>query len=150
MRVVLQRVRSASVDVEGETVAAIDRGLVALVGVGEASTGDDARWLADKTAGLRVFPDGRGSMQRSVEEVGGAVLAVSQVTLYGDASGSGRRPSFDTAAGPQAGRRLYEAYCQALPVPVEQGVFGAHMDIRMLADGPVTIVLERESGRADA
>ena len=145
MQVVLQRVRRAAVTVDGAVTGAIDLGLMALIGVGHASTDDDARWLAAKTEGLRVFADDEGRMNRSVADVGGGVLAISQFTLYGDAS-KGRRPSFIDAAEPEEGRRLYEVYCDALTVPCGRGVFGAHMDIEMLADGPVTMILRRESG----
>lgn len=145
MQVVLQRVSSAEVVVAGKVTGAIGHGLVALVGVGHASTADDAAWLARKTTALRVFADADGKMNRSVADVGGEVLAISQFTLYGDAS-KGNRPSFVKAAPPEAGEQLYDAYCAALTVPVGRGVFGAHMDIRMVADGPVTIRLVRESG----
>lgn len=145
MKVVLQRVSQASVTVAGQRVGEIGSGLVALVGVGHASTEDDAAWLATKSAQLRVFPDDEGLMNRSIADVGGAVLAISQFTLYGDAR-KGRRPSFVAAADPAWGQRCYEAYCDALPVTVARGVFGAHMDIAMVADGPVTILLERASG----
>lgn len=145
MRVVLQRVRSAAVAVDGEEVGRVGHGLLALVGVGVASTPDDAAWLAAKTAGLRVFADGEGRMNRSVDEVDGGVLAISQFTLYGDTR-KGRRPSFVTAAAPEDGDRLYRAYCDALAgagVPVARGVFGADMQITAHLDGPVTILLER-------
>lgn len=145
MQVVLQRVRRAAVRVDDEVVAAIGAGLVALVGVGHRSTEADARWLADKTAALRVFPDADGRMNRSLVDVGGGVLAISQFTLYGDAS-KGRRPSFVQAAEPARADALYTAYCEALPVPVEKGVFGAYMLIDLTADGPVTLRLVRESG----
>jgi D-aminoacyl-tRNA deacylase len=144
MQVVLQRVSRAAVAVEGRTVGSIGAGLVALVGVGRESTEDDARWLAAKTADLRVFADDEGRMNRSLRDVGGAVLAISQFTLYGDAS-RGRRPSFVAAAEPARGRALYEAYCAALDVPVATGVFGAHMVIDLTADGPVTIRLTRST-----
>lgn len=147
MRVVVQRVSRAAVSVEGEVTGEIGRGLFALVGVGKASTEDDARWLARKTQGLRVFPDDDGLMNLSLEDVGGGVLAVSQFTLYGDVS-KGRRPSFVGAAPPEVGERLYELYCDRLDVPVGRGVFGAHMDIDLVADGPVTLVLERATGTA--
>ena len=143
MRIVLQRVRRASVTVEGELVGAVEHGLFALVGVGRTSTPGDARWLARKTEGLRVFADDEGLMNRSVADVGGGVLAVSQFTLYGDVS-KGRRPSFIAAADPDAGNALYETYCDALTVPVGRGVFGAHMVIDAEADGPVTLLLESE------
>lgn len=145
MQVVLQRVNRAAVAVDGAVVGEIGLGLVALVGVGHRSTAADAAWLAAKTTGLRVFADGEGRMNRSLAEVGGGVLAISQFTLYGDVS-KGRRPSFVDAAPPEVGQQLYEAYCDALEVPVARGVFGAHMVIDMVADGPVTLTLRRESG----
>lgn len=141
MRVVLQRVSRAAVTVDGEVVGAIGAGLVALVGVGRGSTDADARWLAAKTEALRVFSDEAGLMNRSVADVGGAVLAISQFTLYGDVS-KGRRPSFVSAAEPAMGEQLYRSYCDALTVPVQRGIFGAHMVIDLAADGPVTILLE--------
>ncbi len=144
MRVVIQRVRAASVTVEGAEVGAIGLGLVALVGVGQESTDADAVWLAAKTQQLRVFADTQGRMNRSLEEVGGSVLAISQFTLYGDAR-KGRRPSFVAAAEPSEGARLYEAYCDALTVPCVRGVFGAHMQIDLSADGPVTLTLDHAS-----
>lgn len=147
MQVVLQRAQRAAVRVGGEEVGAIGVGLLALVGVGRASTEDDARWLAAKTESLRLFADQDGRMNRSVEEVGGSVLAISQFTLHGDAR-KGRRPSFVEAAGPETGERLYRVYCEALTVPTATGVFGAHMEIELLADGPVTIRLSRTDGRA--
>ncbi len=145
MRVLLQRVSRAAVRVDGEVVGQIGHGLVALVGVGRESTDEDAAWLASKTVDLRVFADDEGRMNRSLRDVGGAVLAISQFTLYGDVS-RGRRPSFIKAADPDEGDRLYRAYCEALDVPVERGVFGAHMEIELTADGPVTILLERAGG----
>ena len=155
MRVVLQRVQRAAVAVvdgpgrapsAGRVVGAIGKGLFALVGVGRDSTEADARWLAAKTEALRVFPDDQGRMNRSLADLGGQLLAVSQFTLYADAS-RGRRPSFVAAADPDHGNRCYEAYCAALSVPVQRGVFGAHMVIDVVADGPVTILLQREAGR---
>jgi D-tyrosyl-tRNA(Tyr) deacylase len=143
VQVVLQRVRSAAVRVDGQVTGAVGAGLLALVGVGHASTEDDARWLAVKTEGLRVFADDDGLMNRSVAEVRGGVLAVSQFTLYGDTR-KGRRPSFVGAAAPERAQELYEAYCEALTVPVGRGVFGAHMTIGAELDGPVTLLLRRE------
>ena len=145
MKVVLQRVQRAAVHVDGEVTGEIGLGLVALVGVGRQSTDTDARWLAAKAEGLRVFADDAGRMNRSVAEVGGGVLAISQFTLYADAE-KGRRPSFLDAAEPEEGRRLYDVFCQTLTVPCGRGVFGAHMVIDIVADGPVTILLERGSG----
>jgi D-tyrosyl-tRNA(Tyr) deacylase len=147
VQVVLQRVRSAAVSVDGVVTGAVGLGLFALVGVGHLSTEDDARWLAAKTEALRVFGDAEGLMNRSVAEVGGGVVAVSQFTLYGDTR-KGRRPSFLDAAAPERAQALYEAYCDALTVPVGRGVFGAHMDIDASLDGPVTLLLRRESGSA--
>lgn len=143
MRVVLQRVRRAAVTVDDEVVGRVGSGLLALVGVGRDSTAADAEWLAAKTCQLRMFNDERGFMNHSVADVGGGVLAVSQFTLYGDTR-KGRRPSFVHAAEPERGSALYDRYCGALTVPVERGVFGAHMVIEAVADGPVTLVLERE------
>lgn len=135
--------------VDGAVTGRIDQGLMALVGVGHASTEADARWLADKAQGLRVFADDEGRMNRSVVDVGGGILAISQFTLYGNAD-RGRRPSFIDAAAPEHGQRLYEVFCDALAVPVGRGVFGAHMDIAMTCDGPVTITLESEGRGAGA
>lgn len=145
MRIVLQRVAAAQVRVGGQVVGRTGPGFYALVGVGHASTADDARWLAAKTEALRVFPDDEGRMNRSVAEIGGGVLAVSQFTLYADTR-RGRRPSFVQAAAPEVADRLYAAYCDALTVPVGRGVFGVHMDIRADLDGPITILLERADG----
>lgn len=147
MQVVVQRVTRAAVVVDAAVVGSIGTGLLALVGVGHHSQHEDARWLAAKTEGLRIFSDDAGQMNRSVIDVGGGVLAISQFTLYGDAS-KGRRPSFRHAAEPEHGRQLYESYCAALSVPVARGVFGAHMRIDMEADGPVTILLRREHGKS--
>lgn len=148
MKAILQRVHAAAVRVDGLVVGEVGRGLLALVGVGDVSTEDDARWLAAKTAGLRVFGDDDGLMNRSVDEVGGGVLAVSQFTLYGDVR-KGRRPSFVHAAAPERGDALYRAYCEELAgagIRTARGVFGAQMRIAADLDGPVTIVLHREAG----
>lgn len=145
MRVVLQRVEQAAVRVDGQTVGEIDEGLLALVGVGASSQATDAAWLAEKTCALRLFSDDAGRMNRSVADVGGAVLAVSQFTLHADTR-KGRRPSFVEAAEPARGAALYEAYCAALSVPHARGVFGAHMQLAITADGPVTILLRSEHG----
>jgi D-tyrosyl-tRNA(Tyr) deacylase len=149
VQVVLQRVSAARVRVDGEVTGAIGPGLYALVGVGRASTAEDARWLAAKTESLRIFADDDGLMNRSVAEVGGGVLAISQFTLYGDTR-KGRRPSFVAAAAPERARALYDAYCDALSVPVGRGVFGAHMVIDATLDGPVTLRLRREGGAGAA
>ncbi len=145
MRVVVQRVSRASVTIGGSVSGAIDRGLLVLVGF---TTGDgpaEVDWMAQKVVGLRIFADDAGKMNRSVEDVGGGVLVVSQFTLYGDAS-KGRRPSFIHAADPSEAVPLYEAFVAAVrarDVPVETGEFGAMMDVELVNDGPVTLVIER-------
>ena len=144
MKLVVQRVTSASVTVDGETVGEIGGGLLVLVGVGHDDTAADAAHLAKKTANLRVFDDESGLMNRSVVDVEGGVLAVSQFTLYGDCS-RGNRPSYIAAARPEKGRRLYEEYVTALGSYVslvETGIFQAEMDVSLVNDGPVTLILE--------
>ena len=144
MRALVQRVAEASVTVDGQVVGEIGAGLLVLLGVTHADTAAEAAWLAGKVAGLRVFEDADGKMNRSVGDVGGAVLAVSQFTLYGDCR-KGRRPSFDSAARPDQARALYEALVaelSALGVPVATGVFQAHMQVALVNDGPVTIMIE--------
>ncbi len=144
MRAVIQRVREASVSVEGREVAAIGPGLLILLGVGQADTAEGARWLAGKVAALRIFEDAEGKMNRSVQEVGGAALVVSQFTLYGDAR-KGRRPSFTGAAPPEAAVPLLRVFVGDLRergLPVQEGVFGARMQVRLVNDGPVTILLD--------
>jgi D-tyrosyl-tRNA(Tyr) deacylase len=144
MRVLLQRVSRASVTVDGEETGAIGRGFLALVGVTHEDDAAAARRLAAKTARLRVFADEAGLMNLALGDVGGAVLAVSQFTLYADTR-RGNRPGFSGAAAPEQGETLYEAYVEALRaegVPVETGIFGAHMAVELVNDGPVTILLE--------
>ena len=144
VRVLLQRVARAAVSVDGAPVGAIGQGFVALVGVGRGDNPAAATRLAAKTAKLRVFEDGAGLMNLALGEVRGAVLAVSQFTLYADTR-KGNRPSFTEAAPPEQGEALYEVYVAALReagVPVETGVFGAHMAVDLVNDGPVTIMLE--------
>lgn len=145
MRVVLQRVQRAGVTVEGRSVGRIERGYCVLVGFRQEDTLEAVRWMADKVAGLRLFADHEEKMNLSLAEVGGAVLVVSQFTLYGDAS-RGRRPSFVEAARPEVARPLYEAFLNALRdlrVPVAAGEFGAMMAVDLVNDGPVTLLLER-------
>jgi len=144
MRILIQRVSRASVTVGGERVAAIDRGYMVLVGVTHGDSAATAGRLAAKTARLRIFADDAGLMNLALAEVGGKVLAVSQFTLYGDAR-RGNRPSFTDAARPEQGEAVFAAFVEALRaegVPVKTGIFGAHMHVELLNDGPVTILLE--------
>ncbi len=144
MRAVLQRVSRAQVAVAGEVIGAIGSGLLVLLGVAPTDTATQAEGLADKVVGLRIFADAAGKMNRSVAEVGGGVLVVSQFTLFGDCR-KGRRPSFLGAAGPDLAVPLYEAFVQAvraLGVPVQTGRFGADMQVELVNDGPVTLVLD--------
>ena len=144
MRAVIQRVNQASVTVGGETVGTIQRGLMVLLGVARGDAAVDAAFLADKTAGLRIFEDGAGKMNLSVEEVGGGILVVSQFTLLGDCR-KGRRPGFTEAAAPQLADALYEAYVDALRnrgLTVATGVFQAEMQVALINDGPVTLLLD--------
>ena len=146
MRVVVQRVSGARVVVDGAVVGAIGRGLLVLLGVAGGDTAEDARWLADKVVGLRLFPDAEGKMNLGVADVGGAVLVVSQFTLYGDAR-KGRRPSFVEAAGPDVAIPLYEAFInavKALGIPTATGRFGAMMQVELVNDGPVTLMVDKE------
>ncbi|MBE2199299.1 MAG: D-tyrosyl-tRNA(Tyr) deacylase [Anaerolinea sp.] len=147
MKVLIQRVSSGSVTVDGAVVGAIGRGFVVLVGVTHTDTRAAAEWLANKVAGLRVFEDDAGKMNLSLLDVGGAVLVVSQFTLYGDAR-KGKRPSFTDAAPPEIAAPLVDYFCdqlRALGLPVATGVFGAHMAVAIHNDGPVTLLLEREA-----
>jgi D-aminoacyl-tRNA deacylase len=144
MRVVLQRVKEARVEVASATVGAISSGLLILIGVTFTDTQQDAEYLADKVINLRIFPDEEGRMNRSILEVGGSLLVVSQFTLYGDCR-KGRRPSFDRAAPPEQARRLYEYFIERLTsrnIIVQTGVFQAEMQVHLVNDGPVTFVLD--------
>ena len=146
MRVVLQRVRRGRVSVDGDRIAVIERGLVILIGVGQADTASEAEWLAEKCAVLRVFEDEQGKTNLSVQDVGGEVLVVSQFTLYADTR-KGRRPSFINAAPPEIAQPLVDRFVDhlgGLGVSVQKGVFGAHMLVEIENDGPVTIILERD------
>ncbi|MEX2608147.1 MAG: D-aminoacyl-tRNA deacylase [Kiritimatiellia bacterium] len=149
MRIVLQRVRVARVEVEGRCVGEIGCGFLLLVGVGKQDTPEDARWLARKIAGLRVFPDAEGKMNVALAEVGGSCLAVSQFTLYGDCR-KGFRPGFTDAAPPEQGRAGFNRFVTDLReqgVDVETGVFQADMRVTLENEGPVTLILERENGQ---
>ena len=144
MRAVIQRVANACVVVEGREVGSIERGLCLLLGVGEGDSEKDADWLAEKIVYLRIFEDEDGKMNRSLLDVGGDILAVSQFTLLGDARG-GRRPSFITAARPEVADSMYEALVErwrSEGVHVETGRFGADMKVSLVNDGPVTILLD--------
>ncbi|MCA9134533.1 MAG: D-tyrosyl-tRNA(Tyr) deacylase [Planctomycetales bacterium] len=144
MRAVIQRVRRASVTVDGECLSAIEQGLLVLLGVEQEDNERDARYLADKTIGLRIFEDEQGLMNRSLVDCGGAVLVVSQFTLLGDVR-RGRRPSFVSAAAPEVARHWYEYYCQVLAaagLAVGQGRFQADMQVALVNDGPVTILVD--------
>ena len=141
---VIQRVLQARVEVEGSTVGSIGRGLLVFVGVGQNDNTADADYLADKIARLRIFPDAEGKMNLDVQQVGGAVLVISQFTLYGEAR-RGNRPGFQDAAPAEQARILYEYLVQALRLrglKVETGVFQASMLVELINDGPVTIYLD--------
>lgn len=144
MRAVIQRVSEASVTVDQKTVGAIGQGLMVLLGVAQGDTSQEAKALAEKTAGLRIFEDDAGKMNRSVEEIGGSLLVVSQFTLLGDCR-KGRRPGFTDAAPPELADQLYEEYVAALRsrgVNVATGVFRADMQVALVNDGPVTMLLD--------
>jgi len=146
MRAVVQRVSQAEVRVEGRLVGGIGRGLLVLLGVAREDTPETGKVLAEKIANLRIFDDDQGRMNRSLLEAGGAVLCVSQFTLYGDCR-KGRRPSYDRAAPPEAARALYDSFVEslrALNVKVETGEFRAMMDVELVNDGPVTLLLDSE------
>ncbi len=146
MRVVLQRVKSASVTVGGERISAVGPGLLLLVGVALGDGYAEANWLAEKVAGLRIMGDEEGKMNLSVRDVGGEILAVSQFTLLADTR-KGKRPSFVGAAPPEEAEPLFDYFCERLHAAgvgsVKTGSFGAKMDVALVNDGPVTIVLER-------
>ena len=145
MKVVLQRVSRASVTIDGRVAGAIERGFCLLVGFTHGDTTAQVDWMAEKVAGLRLFSDAEGKMNLGLEDIGGAVLVVSQFTLYGDAS-KGRRPSFIDAARPEAAVPLYERFVAAFRargLAVAAGEFGADMLVEIHNDGPVTLILER-------
>lgn len=148
MKIVLQRVKSASVAIEGSVVGEIDQGLLLLVGVGPDDTRDDASYLARKIAGMRIFSDENGKMNLSIDQVGGKILSVSQFTLFADTK-KGNRPSFTGAASPEAANKLYEEFNEILRTEygliVETGEFGADMQVSLVNDGPVTILLDTKN-----
>jgi D-tyrosyl-tRNA(Tyr) deacylase len=148
MRAVVQRVSKAWVDVDGETVGAVEQGLLVLLGVQTPDTERDADYLAAKVVTLRIFNDAQGKMNRDVQDIQGGVLIVSQFTLYGDTR-KGRRPSFVQAAPPEQAEHLYEYFLEAAArhaVPIAHGVFGAHMQVHLVNDGPVTLLLDSPGG----
>jgi D-tyrosyl-tRNA(Tyr) deacylase len=149
MKMVIQRVTHASVNVGGSTYGTIRTGLLVFLGISRHDTKTDADYLVDKALGLRIFPDEAGKMNRTVEQAGGALLVVSQFTLYGDCR-RGRRPSFDEAAPPEMALELYNYFVETArrgPVPVETGVFQAMMQVHLTNDGPVTILIDSDSWR---
>lgn len=144
MRIVIQRVKHASVTVDGEVVGKIGEGILLLLGIADTDTESDIKYLADKAAGLRIFRDENDKMNLSLTDIGGEMLIVSQFTLYGDCS-KGRRPSFDAAGKPDFAKIMYEKFCaymQTIVPKVEQGVFGADMQVELLNNGPVTFILD--------
>jgi D-tyrosyl-tRNA(Tyr) deacylase len=148
MKAVIQRVTRASVEVEGRLVGAIDAGLLVLLGVAKGDGDADCRFMIDKLRTLRIFPDDAGKMNRSLTDVGGAILLVSQFTLLGNTK-NGRRPGFEEAAPPDEAKRWYEEVVSRLKAQgtaVETGVFAAHMKVELVNDGPVTFLLDSRSG----
>lgn len=144
MRVVVQRCKKAEVTVHGETVGSIAHGLVLLVGITHGDTEENAAYLADKIAGLRIFEDSEGKMNLGLGDIGGSILSVSQFTLYGDCR-KGKRPSFIDAARPEMALPLYDSFnrmLEAKGIPVATGKFGADMDVELTNWGPVTLILE--------
>lgn len=144
MRLLIQRVSKAKVTVDGKTVGKIGKGVVALVGVSHADTEKDATWLAEKVANLRLFPSDKSEFDRSLLEIGGELLAVSQFTLYGSTK-KGRRPEFTEAAGAEFAKNLYEEFvrkAKLMGLPVAEGVFQAHMEVELANDGPVTFMID--------
>ena len=149
MRAVIQRVQRASVAIGGQTKASIGPGLLILLGVQQDDGPDEAKYLAEKCTGLRVFTDENDKMNRSAADMGGSLLVVSQFTLYGDCR-RGKRPSFIRAARPETAIPLYEAFldhCRASGLPVQSGEFGADMQVELVNDGPVTILLDTDEMR---
>lgn len=148
MRIVLQRVKSASVAIEGSVVGEINQGFLLLVGVGPDDTRDDASYLARKIAGMRIFSDENGKMNLSIDQIEGKILSVSQFTLFADTK-KGNRPSFTGAASPEAANKLYEEFNEILRTEygliIETGEFGADMQVSLVNDGPVTILLDTKN-----
>ena len=146
MKLVVQRVLNAQVDVDGKTVGKIDKGFMVLCGITHEDTEKEADVLARKLCNLRVFEDENGKMNLSLKDVGGELLIISQITLYADTMSSGNRPSFIAAARPEKAEPLYEYFlekCRQENIKVEKGIFGADMKVSLVNDGPVTIILEK-------
>ena len=146
MRAVIQRVSSAGVTVDREKVGSIDRGLVVLLGIRSGDASKDAAWLADKIVHLRIFNDEQGKMNRSLADIGGEMLIVSQFTLYGDCR-KGRRPGYSDAAPPQQAKQLYESFIDlvnGLGITTATGIFQAAMEVTIVNDGPVTLLIDTE------
>lgn len=144
MRSIIQRVKSAQVAVSGEIVGKIDEGLLVLLGVCDEDTEKDLKWLADKIAGLRIFTDSDDKMNLSLEDIDGEILIVSQFTLYGKCK-KGRRPDFTSAGKPQYAEKMYEDFVEYMRTKirkVETGIFGEHMEVSLLNDGPVTLFID--------
>lgn len=144
MRAAIQRVLQGRVETQGQTVGKIDKGLLVYLGVGKGDSVKDAEFMAEKLANLRIFADDAGKMNRSVQDVGGSILLVSNFTLHGDCR-KGRRPGFDAAAEPELAEQLYEKVAEIVAeqgVPVEKGVFGGYMHVSSVNDGPVTFLLD--------
>ncbi|NLW41232.1 MAG: D-tyrosyl-tRNA(Tyr) deacylase [Tissierellia bacterium] len=144
MRAVVQRVARASVTVEEEIVGEISKGLLVLLGVGEEDEDKDLEYMVDKILGLRIFEDEKGKMNLSLLDIGGELLVVSQFTLYGDVR-RGKRPSFTSSAHPEMAEKMYEEFiikCKEKGIKTEKGIFGAHMEVELLNDGPVTILID--------
>ena len=145
MRLVIQRVTRAQVDIDGKTVGKIDKGFMVLIGITHNDTEQTADYLASKLCNLRVFEDENGKMNLSLKEVGGSLLLISQFTLYADCNG-GNRPAFIDAARPDVAEPLYEYFCKKCAekdIVVQKGIFGADMKVSLLNDGPVTIIMEK-------
>lgn len=147
MRAVIQRVKRGSVTVDGKVIGKIGKGLVVLLGVSEGDEEKDAQFIAEKIVNLRIFPDNENKMNVSLLNAGGEILSISQFTLYGDCR-KGRRPSFIQAARPEKGEKFYNVFNQSLRnfgVKIEEGKFGAMMDVEIINDGPVTLIVESKS-----
>ncbi|BBJ28182.1 D-aminoacyl-tRNA deacylase [Athalassotoga saccharophila] len=149
MRAVIQRVKESYVKVDGETVGKIGKGLLILLGIGREDTDKDLKWMEDKIPNLRIFEDENDKMNRSLIDIGGEILVISQFTLYGDAS-HGRRPSFSEAAPPDMAREMYLRFCEDLSLTypalkVERGIFQAKMEVYIVNDGPVTIIVDSKA-----